>query len=113
MRTLPETSLRMGMGMMNLLRGLASAVAVVVLSFVLEDRQLYHMQLLAQEQSQHMLAVQPMLDRLQALFHAWGDRSEMAGYKAMPQNRPLPRRSCCTSWVCFAAWRCHSPRSLC
>ncbi len=83
MRTLPETSLRMGMGMMNLLRGLASAVAVVVLSLVLEDRQLYHMQLLAQEQSQHMLEVQPMLDRLQALFHAWGERSEMAGYKAM------------------------------
>ena len=24
-----------------------------------------------------------MLDRLQALFYAWGDRSEMAGYKAM------------------------------
>ncbi|MCZ6872482.1 MAG: DHA2 family efflux MFS transporter permease subunit [bacterium] len=83
MRTLPETSLRMGMGMMNLLRGLASAVAVVVLSFVLEDRQLYHMQLLAEEQGQHMLEVQPMLDRLQALFHARGDRSEMAGYKAI------------------------------
>ena len=83
MRTLPETSLRMGMSMMNLLRGLASAVAVVVLSLVLEDRQLYHMQLLAQEQSQQMLAVQPLLDRLQALFHVWGDRTEMAGYRAM------------------------------
>lgn len=83
MRTLPEASLRMGMSMMNLLRGLASVGAVAVLSLVLEDRQLYHMQLLAQEQSQHMLEVQPMLDRLHMLFRAWGDRSEMARYKAI------------------------------
>lgn len=83
MRTIPEPSLRMGMSMLNLLRGLTSALAVAVVSLVLEQRQFYHIQLLAQEQSQHMLEVQPILDRLQALFHVWGDRSDMAAYKAM------------------------------
>ena len=83
MRTLPDVSLRMGMSMMNLVRGLAAVVAVAVLSLVLENRQLYHMQLLAQEQSQHMLEVQPTLDRLHTLFSVWGDRSETAQYKAM------------------------------
>ncbi|MDH3603110.1 MAG: DHA2 family efflux MFS transporter permease subunit [Candidatus Tectomicrobia bacterium] len=83
MRTLPDASLRVGMSMMNLVRGLAAVVAVAVLSLALEHRQLYHMQLLAQEQSQNMLEVQPVLDRLHALFYVWGDRSEMAEYKAM------------------------------
>jgi DHA2 family multidrug resistance protein len=83
MRTLPDASLRMGMSMMNLVRGLASVLAVAVLSLTLEHRQLYHMQLLAQEQSQHMLEVQPILDRLHTLFADWGDGSEMAEYKAM------------------------------
>ncbi len=83
MRTLPEPSLRMGMSMMNLLRGLSSVIAVAVLALVLEHRQLYHMQLLAQEQSQHMLEVSPILDRLHAVFQLSGDWSGMAGYKAM------------------------------
>lgn len=83
MRTLPETSLRMGMSMMNLLRGLSSVIAVAVLALVLEHRQLYHMQLLDQEQSQHMLEVSPIHDHLHALFQFEGDGSEMAAYKAL------------------------------
>lgn len=83
MRTLPEPSLRMGMSMLNLVRGLTSALTVAVLVLVLEERQFYHIQLLDQEQSQHMLEVQPILDRLRELFHAGGDPSEMAAYKAM------------------------------
>ena len=83
MRTLPEPSLRMGMSMMTLLRGLSSVIAVAVLALVLEHRQLYHIQLLDQEQSQHMLEVSPVLDRLQALFWFQGDDGEMAAYKAM------------------------------
>ena len=83
MRALPEPSLRMGMSMMTLLRGLSSVIAVAVLTLVLEHRQLYHIQLLDQEQSQHMLEVSPVLDRLQALFWFQGDDVEMAAYKAM------------------------------
>lgn len=83
MRTLPEPSLRMGMSMMTLLRGLSSVIAVAVLALVLENRQLYHIQMLAQEQSQHMLEVSPILDRLHALFGFWGDGRDMAAYKAM------------------------------
>jgi hypothetical protein len=83
MRALPEPSLRMGMSMMTLLRGLSSVIAVAVLALVLEHRQLYHIQLLDQEQSQHMLEVSPVLDRLQALFWFQGDDVEMAAYKAM------------------------------
>jgi EmrB/QacA subfamily drug resistance transporter len=83
MRALPEPSLRMGMSMMTLLRGLSSVIAVAVLALVLEHRQLYHIQLLDQEQSQHMLEVSPVLDRLQALFWFQGDDGEMAAYKAM------------------------------
>ena len=83
MRTLPEASLRMGMGMMTLLRGLSSVIAVAVLALVLEHRQLDHIQWLAQEQSQHMLEVSPMLDGLYALFQGRGDGNEMAEYKAM------------------------------
>jgi DHA2 family multidrug resistance protein len=83
MRALPEPSLRMGMSMMTLLRGLSSVIAVAVLALVLEYRQLYHIQLLDQEQSQHMLEVSPVLDRLQALFWLQGDDGEMAAYKAM------------------------------
>jgi EmrB/QacA subfamily drug resistance transporter len=83
MRALPEPSLRMGMSMMTLLRGLSSVIAVAVLTLVLEHRQLYHIQLLDQEQSQHMLEVSPVLDRLQALFWFQGDDGEMAAYKAM------------------------------
>jgi EmrB/QacA subfamily drug resistance transporter len=83
MRALPEPSLRMGMSMMTLLRGLSSVMAVAILALVLEHRQRYHMQLLDQEQSQHMLEVSPVLDRLQALFWLQGDDGEMAAYKAM------------------------------
>ena len=83
MRALPEPSLRMGMSMMTLLRGLSSVIAVAVLALVLERRQLYHIQMLDQEQSQHMLEVSPVLDRLQALFWLQGDGGEMAAYKAM------------------------------
>ncbi len=90
MRTLPEPSLRMGMGMMTLLRGLAAVIAVAVLALVLEHRQRYHTQLLAQEQSQHMLKVPPILDRLHTLFEFRGDGREMARYKAMATlNRRL------------------------
>jgi EmrB/QacA subfamily drug resistance transporter len=83
MQTVPADSLRMGMGTLNLLRGLAAVVAIAVLSLVLEHRQSYHFQLLAQEQSQHMLEVKPILDRLQALFHNLDGLTGMAGYKAM------------------------------
>ncbi len=83
MRTLPEPSLRMGMGMMTLLRGLSAVIAVAILALMLEHRQRHHVQLLAQEQSQQMLEVSPMLDRLDALFQLRGDGGEMVRYKAM------------------------------
>jgi hypothetical protein len=83
MRTMPEASLRMGMGMMNLLRGLASVVGIAALSIVLEHRQRYHFQLLSQAQSQHPLEVAPLLDRLHNLFTLEGDWPEMVEHKAL------------------------------
>ncbi len=83
MRTVPAPSLRMGMGMLNLSRGLASVVGIAGLSILLEQRQRYHVQLLAQEQSQHMLELEPMVDRLHGLFLTLGDVAGMAQYKAM------------------------------
>lgn len=82
MRTLPSSSLRMGMGMVNLLRGLTAVVAIALLSLVIETRQEYHGQLLAQHQSQHLLEVEPVLDRLAWLFRAQGESEAMAAYKA-------------------------------
>jgi DHA2 family multidrug resistance protein len=82
MRTVPVSSLRMGMGMINLLRGLTAVVAVALLSLVIETRQEYHGRLLAQNQSQHELEVEPVLDRLSLLFRARGELEEMAAYKA-------------------------------
>jgi EmrB/QacA subfamily drug resistance transporter len=83
MRTMPTASLRMGMGMMNLLRGLASVVGIAALSIVLEYRQRYHFQLLSQAQSQHPLEVAPLLDRLHSLFTLQGDWPEMVEHKAL------------------------------
>jgi hypothetical protein len=83
MRTVPVASLRMGMGMLNLTRGLASVMGIAGLSILLEHRQRLHVQLLAEVQSQHWLEVDPMLTQLRNMFHELGDRSEMATYKAM------------------------------
>lgn len=83
MRTMPAASLRMGMGMMNLLRGLASVVGIAALSIVLEHRQRYHFQLLSQAQSQHPLEAAPLLDRLHRLFALQGDWPGMVEHKAL------------------------------
>jgi hypothetical protein len=83
MRTVPVASLRMGMGMLNLIRGLASVLGIAGLSLLLEDRQRVHIQRLAEMQSQHGLEIEPILTRLRSVFYALGDGSEMATYKAM------------------------------
>lgn len=82
MRTIPDTSLRMGMGMMNLLRGLIAVMAIAILSLTIEVRQQHHFQILAQTQSQHGLEVAPTLHRLQALFRSRGDSHDAAAHKA-------------------------------
>jgi DHA2 family multidrug resistance protein len=83
MRTVPAASLRMGMGMLNLIRGLAAVLGIAGLSILLEHRQRVHMQRLAEVQSQQGLEVEPILTQLRSLFHGLGDGSEMAAYKAM------------------------------
>ena len=82
MRTIPESALRMGMGMMNLLRGLTAVVAIATLSLAIETRQQHHAQLLAQAQGQQYLEVTPTLERLREMFHAHGEVQAMAAYKA-------------------------------
>lgn len=83
MRTMPAESLRMGMGMMNLIRGLTMVVGVAAITIFLEYRQRYHVQLLSQGQSQHVQEVGPLLDRLDGLFLFQGDWSGLAAHKAM------------------------------
>lgn len=83
MRTMPALSLRMGMGMMNLLRGLTSVLDITAISIVLEHRQRYHFQLLAQGQSQQNLEAALLLDRLDGFLLLQGDWSGLAAHKAM------------------------------
>jgi MFS family permease len=83
MRTLPEASLRMGMGMMNLLRGLTSVVGIAGMTIGLDHRQQYHFQMLSQAQSQQPLEVEPVVAGLVALFRFEEDWSVMAEHKAL------------------------------
>ena len=65
---------------------LASWMAKPIASISLLGRQKLGVvvaQLLAQEQSQHMLELEPMVDRLHGLFLTLGDVAGMAQYKAM------------------------------
>lgn len=80
---MPALSLRMGMGMMNLLRGLTSVLDITAISIVLEHRQRYHFQLLAQGQSQQNLEAALLLDRLDGFLLLQGDWSGLAAHKAM------------------------------
>ncbi len=83
MRTIPAASLRMGMGMMNLIRGLTMVLGIAAITIILEPRQRYHFQLLSQGQSQQTLEVEPFLNRLDALFLLQGDWRGLAAHKAM------------------------------
>ncbi len=69
--------------MMNLMRGLTSVAGIAGLSIALEHRQRYHVQFLAQEQSQHTLEIAPVLDHLYRLWLGQGDWPGLASHKAM------------------------------
>ena len=83
MRTMPAISLRMGMGMLNLLRGLAAVVGISTMSILLEHRQRYHFQLLSQWQSQQPVEVDSVFAKLNGLFRLQGNWDGIASYKAL------------------------------
>lgn len=83
MRTLPEESLRMGMGMTNLLRGLSSVVGIAAMTIGLERQQRYHFQILSEAQTQQPIEVGPVIDGLSSLFHFQGAWNLLASHKAL------------------------------
>jgi DHA2 family multidrug resistance protein len=83
LQTIPDAELRMGIGMLNLIRGLGWALGIALVSLAIEQRQAHHMQLLTQNQSQAMLEVQPTLTDLQALFQHQGDVESEASHNAL------------------------------
>jgi EmrB/QacA subfamily drug resistance transporter len=88
MLALPESELRMGAGLLSLVRGVAAASSVALVATWFQDRLILRARLLAQEQSVVSAGREELLQHLIVTFERLGDFKSIASGKAfaMLQN---------------------------
>ncbi|WP_089718532.1 DHA2 family efflux MFS transporter permease subunit [Candidatus Entotheonella palauensis] len=89
LKTLPETQVRMGSGLLSLNRGIASASSVALAATLFQNRLAERAILLAQDQSLASSGRDDLLATLTTMFLRLGDLSQLAQTKAMATAQRL------------------------